>query len=78
MEKPEELVKQINTELDVYDEEMVEFMERNDGIILVAEVTLSNPGVIQSQQVTTDRSGWRAFKPQFPRKVVHPSSKKHF
>ena len=64
VDKADELVKQINTELDDYDEKMVEFRERNDGIILEIEVTLSSPEETQIQQVVTDKSGWRAFKPQ--------------
>ena len=64
VDKPEELVKTINSEIDAYEEKMKEFMTRNDGIILEAEAALSNVRESQSQQVTSDRSGWRAFKPQ--------------
>ena len=62
-EKAEDLVKAINSEIDVYEEKMEEFMTKNDGIILEAEGALSNVGDTQSQQATTDRSGWQAFKP---------------
>ena len=64
VDKADELVKQINSELEDYDEKMVEFKERNDEIILEIEVTLSSPEETQIQQVVTDKSGWRAFKPQ--------------
>ena len=64
VDKADELVKQINSELEDYDEKMVEFKERNDKIILEIEVTLSSPEETQIQQVVTDKSGWRAFKPQ--------------
>ena len=63
VDKADELVKQINTELDDYDEKMVEFKERNDETILEMEVTLSSPEETQIQQIVTDKSGWRAFKP---------------
>ena len=66
VDKPEEIVKLNNTELDAYEEKMVEFMEKNDDIILQAEATTSNVGDTAIQQVTTDRSEWRAFKPQSP------------
>ena len=56
VDKPEEMVKLINTELDAYEEKMMEFLEKNDKIILQAEATTSNVGDTEIQQVTTDRS----------------------
>ena len=55
VDKPKELVKTINSEIDAYEEKMKEFMTRNDGIILEAEAALSNVGETQSQQVTTEQ-----------------------
>ena len=54
VDKPEEMVKLINTELDAYEEKMVEFLEKNDEIILQAEASTSNVGDTEIQQVTTD------------------------
>ena len=61
---PEERIKSINSEIDTYEEKLKEFMTKNDGIIQEAEAALSNEGPGQSQQVTSERSCWRAFKPQ--------------
>ena len=59
-DKPEELIKSINSEIDAYEEKMKEFMTRNDGVILDAEAALSNVGESQSQQVTSDSPEWLA------------------
>ena len=66
VDKPEEMVKLINTELDAYEEKMMEFLEKNDKIILQAEATTSNVGDTEIQQVTTDRSEWKLLNPNSP------------
>ena len=61
MEKAEDLVEQIKTDIDEYEERMREFMTRNDEIIFQIETISKDDGDAETQR--TPNNEWRAFKP---------------
>ena len=58
----EEVVSLVNSELEVYEVKLDEFMRKNDEVILLAETKSNEEGVTTIQKVATDKNEWRAFK----------------
>ena len=61
VEKAEELVEQIKTDIDEYEEKMREFMDRNDEIISQIETISNDDSNTETQRPQNNE--WKAFKP---------------
>ena len=65
-EKPDDIIKTINSETESYEAKYEEFFAKNDDIIQQAEAIVSGQGQVttQVQVAATEKSSWRAFKPK--------------
>ena len=65
-EKPDEIIKTINLEIESYKAKYDEFFAKNDEIIQEAEAIVSGQDQVtaQVQVAAPEKSSWRAFKPQ--------------
>ena len=65
-EKPDDIIKTINSETESYEAKYDEFFAKNDDLIQQAEAIMSSQGQVttQVQVAAAEKSSWRAFKPQ--------------